>query len=121
MTAGGMLTLATERAPGQILLRVADTGIGMTKEMAARVFDAFFTTRHYGSGLGLAVVWDIVQAHGATVGVESAPGEGAVFTIRLPVAPRGQEADPGVLGDLEVRAGRLAPESTRMERQGEMT
>jgi len=85
MPQGGTLALSTQRAEGEVRVRVADTGVGMTGDMALRVFDAFVTTRHHGSGLGLAVVWDIIQAHGATVEVDSAPGQGAVFTIRFPV------------------------------------
>ena len=85
MPQGGTLTLSTQRAEGEVTVRVADTGVGMAEDMLSRAFDAFVTTRHHGSGLGLAVVWDIIQAHGATVEVDSAPDRGAVFTIRFPV------------------------------------
>jgi two-component system OmpR family sensor kinase len=69
-------------APG--VLEVADDGPGMDAERAARIFDRFYGD---GSGLGLAIVASIVAAHGGTVRVTSAPGEGAKFRIELPPVP----------------------------------
>jgi two-component system OmpR family sensor kinase len=69
-------------APG--VLEVADNGPGMDAERAARIFDRFYGD---GSGLGLAIVASIVAAHGGTVQVTSAPGEGAKFRIELPPVP----------------------------------
>ncbi len=88
MPNGGALTLSSRRGEDDVTLQVADTGIGMTQETTSKIFDAFFTTRHYGSGLGLAVVWDIVQAHGGTVEVASAPGQGATFMLHTPTTHR---------------------------------
>ncbi len=65
-------------------LIIADTGEGMSATVRDRVFHPFFTTKDRGTGLGLALVHNIVQAHGGAIGVESAPGCGAVFTITLP-------------------------------------
>ena len=64
----------------------------MTEEVRARIFDAFFSTRPAGSGLGLPTTRKIVEAHGGTIHVQSEPGKGSQFTIRLPspiaTAPR---------------------------------
>ncbi|HZP83249.1 MAG TPA: ATP-binding protein [Chthonomonadaceae bacterium] len=87
MPEGGTLTLSTRtHGPQQVEIEVADTGIGMPPEVVARVFDPFFTTRGVeGTGLGLAVSWTIVQRHGGTIAVESKPGEGTRFFVRLPI------------------------------------
>jgi len=75
-------------ADAQLVLEVTDDGVGMTPEVAARVFDPFFTTRATGKGLGLGlpVVHGIVAGHGGTIEVDSAPGRGATFRITLPAA-----------------------------------
>ena len=72
-----------------IRLSVADTGCGMTKEVKNRIFDPFFTTKGIGqgTGLGLAVVYGVVRAHGGWIECESAPGQGTRFDIYLPYAP----------------------------------
>jgi CheY-like chemotaxis protein len=101
MPEGGTLTLSTRaHGPHQVEIEVADTGIGMPPEVVARVFDPFFTTRGVeGTGLGLAVSWTIVQRHGGTIEVESKPGKGTRFFVRLPVnapeaAPQSEKAAP---------------------------
>ena len=73
-----------------VLLRVADTGLGMDAETKGRVFEPFFTTKPSGTGLGLAIVRQAAEAHGGAVEVESAPGGGALFRVKLPAA----EAEP---------------------------
>lgn len=87
MPNGGALVFSTRAdGPNWIELLVADTGIGMTPEVQMRIFDPFFTTKGVeGTGLGLSVSWTIIQRHGGTIAVESAPGEGTQFRIRLPV------------------------------------
>ena len=81
--------------PGEVVFQVADTGIGIAPQHHAQIFDRFFQVdgtlrRSYGgSGLGLALVKEIVEAHGGSIRVESNLGQGSVFTIRLPAA-RGQ-------------------------------
>jgi signal transduction histidine kinase len=59
----------------------------MERDVVAHVFDPFFTTKAKGTGLGLAIVRQAAEAHGGAVEVESAPGHGATFRIRLPAAP----------------------------------
>jgi signal transduction histidine kinase len=64
---------------------VADTGEGMPAEVAANIFQPYFTTKAKGTGLGLAISQNIIQEHGGALTVESSPGQGTAFTIRLPV------------------------------------
>ena len=85
MEPGGRLSIATRNADdGSVELVVADTGIGMDDQTLARIFEPFFTTRDQGVGLGLASVYGIVHQSGGEVTVESTPGTGTVFTVRLP-------------------------------------
>ncbi|MBD3274154.1 MAG: response regulator, partial [Candidatus Marinimicrobia bacterium] len=77
-------------ADGQeyILIRIRDTGKGMSEEVAERIFEPFYTTkeRGQGTGLGLSVVYKIIQNHGGWIEVESFVNDGTTFTIGLPVA-----------------------------------
>ena len=86
MPNGGRLTVETDLEADWVVLRVADTGVGMTPEVMRQVFLPFFTTKdvNEGTGLGLAVVHGIVTAHGGTVDVDSKVGVGSTFTVRLP-------------------------------------
>jgi signal transduction histidine kinase len=83
-------------ADGQVQLTVADHGIGIDEQSMARLFDAFFTTRSHGTGVGLAVVKRIADQHGFEIDVHSAEGKGAVFRVRLgramELTPRDSEA-----------------------------
>lgn len=72
-------------------ITVRDTGAGIPPEAVDRIFDPFFTTKREGSGLGLATVHRIVEGHGGSLRVETAPGSGTAFRIRL---PRSGDADP---------------------------
>jgi len=93
---GGTIRVSCEPQPdGGALLTVADDGPGMAPAARARIFTPFFTTKPAGTGLGLAVVQRIVDAHGGSVGVESRPGAGARFTVRLPGPRSAGRADPG--------------------------
>jgi two-component system OmpR family sensor kinase len=82
-----------------VVLDVADEGPGMTQEQARRVFERFYRAdaarnrASGGTGLGLAIVAGLVSAHGGTVSVQTAPGEGADFQVRLPLSPDARDAD----------------------------
>ncbi|MGA9116745.1 MAG: ATP-binding protein [Bacteroidota bacterium] len=88
MTGPGEITLATRPADGMVDVEIADTGIGMSEEVRARAFESFFTHgKKHGTGLGLAIVKRIVEDHGGSVRLESAPGKGTAVRIRLPLTP----------------------------------
>jgi two-component system NtrC family sensor kinase len=95
----GRIVVATRRSSdGQsLLLEVADDGEGIAPEALHRIFDPFFTTKEDGKslGLGLAVVYGIVEAHGGTIDVRSAVGEGTTFTVKLPLAVEEGRPVPG--------------------------
>ncbi len=88
MSRGGKLTIATSAPNGAVELMISDTGPGIAPEHLPRIFDPFFTTKEQGTGLGLSVVYGIVQKHHGTIEVRSQPGNGATFTIRLPAVRR---------------------------------
>ena len=97
MGEGGRLSVRTwaeEAEPGLVRLSVRDTGVGITPELQKRIFDPFFSTKHEtkGVGLGLAVVYGIVQRHEGRIEVESRLGQGTTFTITLPRRPAGSLA-----------------------------
>ena len=87
---GGVVTVQTLTAPSgtSVLLRVSDNGEGIAPENLAKIFDPFFTTKPEGKGvgLGLAVLYGIVDAHGGEIEVKSQLGEGTTFTVTLPLA-----------------------------------
>jgi PAS domain S-box-containing protein len=82
-----IITLRTSSAIGRVIVEVSDTGQGMSVEVQKRIFEPFYTTKPEGSGtgLGLSVSFGIVQTHGGTLTVHSAPGAGATFRLTLPV------------------------------------
>jgi signal transduction histidine kinase len=81
-------TRAQDDAAG-VVIEVADTGSGIDPEIHQRIFDPFFTTKPIGegTGLGLSISYGIVQEHHGTIEVQSTPGEGSCFTVRLPCEP----------------------------------
>lgn len=81
---GGTIRVATRREGEVAVLSVADTGAGVPLDVVPQIFDTFFTTKEHGTGLGLPLVRQIVMAHGGTIEVDSAPGQGTTFLVRLP-------------------------------------
>jgi len=99
MPGGGTLTVSTEVTtadartasqfssvrPGPfVAVRVEDTGQGISPEIQNRIFEPFFTTKDHGTGLGLSVVYGVVQNHGGFITMESTPGHGTTMSIFLP-------------------------------------
>ena len=86
----GTVTVSSGRSGNQATVVISDTGPGISEENLARVFDPFFTTKvgAKGTGLGLSLCHGIVTGHGGEISAESKPGEGAVFTIKLPIEKR---------------------------------
>lgn len=82
---GGQITLQGARAGHEAVLSVADDGPGIDPAIQERLFEPFFTTRSDGTGLGLAIVRGVVEAHGGAVTLDSTPGQGSRFTLRLPL------------------------------------
>lgn len=74
-----------DRGEPAITISVTDRGTGLQPEQAHRIFEAFYTTKPHGMGLGLAISRSIVEAHGGRLSADASPGPGATFTIRLPV------------------------------------
>jgi two-component system sensor histidine kinase HydH len=98
MPDGGELMLRTRSDGPWNILEVTDTGVGMSPESKAKAFDAFYSTRPGGTGLGLPTTRKIVEAHGGTIRVQSEPGKGSQFIIRMPnqsTAPlQGDQGEP---------------------------
>jgi signal transduction histidine kinase len=96
MPEGGYLSLQTAVQAERLQITVADTGVGMTEETQARIFQPFFSTKgEQGTGLGLSVTYDIVAAHKGTIRVESKVGQGTTFYVELPLAgqPAGERPE----------------------------
>jgi two-component system NtrC family sensor kinase len=97
MGKSGTLTVATRTAEdGGVEIAIADTGPGIDKEDLPRLFEPFFTTKEKGTGLGLAVVYGILQRHGGQVEVQSERGRGTTFTLKLPPMGRPRNGSRGV-------------------------
>lgn len=94
MPGGGTLEIETESSEHTLFVRIKDSGIGIAPENIAKIYDPFFTTKSVGqgTGLGLAVSYGIVQEHSGRIFVESAPGKGTIFTIKLPSRYRRMQA-----------------------------
>jgi signal transduction histidine kinase len=82
---GGELTVASKRSEdGQILISVSDSGIGLSVDEAERIFEAFFTTKPQGTGMGLSISRRIIASHGGRLWASSNTGRGATFQFTLP-------------------------------------
>jgi len=84
MPDGGTLTICTDQKEGHVFMTVSDTGVGMDKQVQDQVFDPFFTTKNT-TGLGLTISQNIIRRHRGEITVESTPGKGTTFTIRIPL------------------------------------
>lgn len=90
---GGTLTVSTGAENKEVWVRVEDTGPGILPEAREKIFEPFFTTKDQGkgTGLGLAIVRQVAEDHGGTVELQSSPGKGACFTIRLPALSKSED------------------------------
>jgi signal transduction histidine kinase len=87
MPEGGTLRLVATPSPlDRIEIRVEDTGVGIPPEHLGKIFDLYFTTKHHGTGIGLSMVYRIVQLHDGEIEVRSTPGHGTTFHVLLPRA-----------------------------------
>ncbi len=93
----GKIIISTAQDSGHVLIRVRDNGEGIPEENLSRIFEPFFTTKKKGkgTGLGLWVSYNIIKSYAGEIHVESTPGQGSTFSIRLPVQPK-QEKTPKV-------------------------
>ncbi len=102
-TGGGILKIETEYPPGNdhVIVKFADTGVGIPRANLPLLFEPFFTTKKKGRGvgLGLSVAYGIVKEHGGSIYVESEEGKGTVFTVELPLKPSSKTDDPYGDGD----------------------
>ncbi len=88
MANGGKLTFSTKKTGDGMALKVVDTGAGIPEEVLEKIFEPYFTTKDFGSGLGLTLVYKIVKEHGADIQVNSKVGTGTTVTIAFPPAHR---------------------------------
>ncbi len=84
MTGPGELMVTTNTEGGFAIIRISDTGPGIAPDKLPHIFDAYFSSRRDGTGLGLSTARKIILAHGGSIDVQSEEGKGASFTIRLP-------------------------------------
>ncbi|MBI5850462.1 MAG: GHKL domain-containing protein [Planctomycetes bacterium] len=82
---GGEVIVATRSNEREAIVQVIDTGSGMSPEVFAKAFTPYFSTKRQGTGLGLPTARRIVEQHGGTIQLDSEPGRGTAFTIRLPL------------------------------------
>jgi signal transduction histidine kinase len=89
--AGGELTIRSQVAEdGQLLISVSDTGVGLPAGQADQMFNAFFTTKPQGTGMGLAISRSIIESHGGRLWATGNTGRGATFYFTLPQEETGQ-------------------------------
>ncbi|HTN77736.1 MAG TPA: ATP-binding protein, partial [Pirellulaceae bacterium] len=105
MPGGGTLVARSRPTRTGIALDLIDTGVGMDDKTALKMFEAFFTTKHGGSGLGLPTARKIIEAHGGRIGVQSEVGRGTQFTLEFPTFAR--------------IAGEVRPQTTTSSTEGE--
>jgi hypothetical protein len=85
---GGQVTIKSEACDAQVLISVSDTGVGLPQEQGEEIFNAFFTTKDTGTGMGLPISRSIIESHGGRLWAAGAPGSGATFQFTLPATAR---------------------------------
>jgi len=95
---GGELTVESQPCQvGQLRISISDTGVGLPAEKVDQIFEAFFTTKPQGSGMGLAITRSIVESHGGYLWATANSAQGATFHFTLPTGAHGLEMGPGEL------------------------
>ena len=93
MPEGGTLTMRTRSSAGQVHVEVGDSGVGMSEDTRRRCLEPFFTTKgERGTGLGLAMVYGMVERHGAAIGIDTAPGQGSTMRLTFSLPETSSEA-----------------------------
>jgi PAS domain S-box-containing protein len=107
IASGGTLAIETAAVDENVVLRVRDDGCGMDDATRTRALEPFFTTKTAGegTGLGLAVVYGVVEALGGSIGIDSAPGEGTVVEVRLPTSGGAAQPAPAQQGSPQAAFG----------------
>jgi signal transduction histidine kinase len=100
MPAGGILMMRTTQNDGNVDFEISDTGVGLTREEADRIFTPYYTTKQHGTGLGLAIVQAIVADHSGRISVESEMGVGTAFHVELPIKPPHPQTAPVVVEEV---------------------
>ncbi len=85
MPDGGMLTFRTKYNNDTVKLEVSDTGLGMNEEVKMKIFEPYFTTKEFSSGLGLTLVFKIIKEHRGDITLKTKPKEGTIFCLSFPV------------------------------------
>jgi nitrogen fixation negative regulator NifL len=86
MPQGGTITVRTRPADPRVVLEVSDTGLGMTEDVRRRCLEPFFTTKgDHGTGLGLSMVYGVLQRHQGSIDIQTTLGKGTTFTLTLPI------------------------------------
>jgi PAS domain S-box-containing protein len=93
MPKGGCLRVTTRAGDGWVLVSIRDTGTGISREDLGRMFEPLMTTKAGGTGLGLPVAKTLVEGHGGSIEVDSEPGKGSTFTVKLPVKQRSRAGE----------------------------
>jgi signal transduction histidine kinase len=88
MDRGGDIFITISSDDDWVVLAVKDTGVGIPADKLTRVFDAYYTTKESGGGLGMLILLKILRAHGGTVDIQSTPQVGTTVTLRFPLKHR---------------------------------
>lgn len=94
MPEGGVLTVSSRKENGKVLIFIRDTGIGMNEQQLKRIGMPFYTTKEKGTGLGLMVVTNLIQAMGGRLYFRSKPGQGTICEVHLPLKPEDEPVIP---------------------------
>jgi two-component system, LuxR family, sensor kinase FixL len=81
---GGTISIATEKTPAGVEVKIADEGVGIPQSELRNIFEPFYTTREHGSGLGLSISYKLIEAHSGEIWANSEAGRGTTFVIQLP-------------------------------------